>query len=121
MRDDAVYLGHIRTAIERIADYTADGVDAFLSDPKTQDAVVRNLETIGEAVKNISGSLKAKHARVPWRLIAGMRDKLIHHYFGVDVRLIWDVVAHDLPQLNAHIQDILASLPDEGEGGSAAT
>lgn len=113
MKDDRVYLTHVLDSIERISDYTAEGHHAFLADAKTQDAVVRNLEIVGEAVKRISPELKAKHAHVPWRVIAGMRDKLIHEYFGVDKQLVWDVVERDLPELKRNIEAILASPEDQ--------
>jgi uncharacterized protein with HEPN domain len=78
LKDDRVYLAHLRDAIERILNYTAQGRDEFVQDEKTQDAVVRNLEIIGEAVKNVSNELRGKQPDVPWRRLAGMRDKLIH-------------------------------------------
>lgn len=84
MKDDRVYLWHIRDCIERIVDYTREGRDAFLNDPKTQDAVIRNLEIIGEAVKNVSEDLKKFYPDIPWPRIAGMRDRMIHEYFGLD-------------------------------------
>ncbi len=110
MKRDRVYLFHVRDAIERIFDYTADGEESFFADTKTQDAVVRNLEIIGEAVKNISGGLKETHSGVTWKRIAGMRDKMIHEYFGVDLRLVFDVVRGDLPELKRKIESILREL-----------
>lgn len=110
MKDDRVYCLHIRDAIERVLAYTTEGKDAFLEDRKTQDAVVRNLEVIGEAAKNISESLRATHPDIPWKRIAGMRDKMIHAYFGVDVRLVWEVVERDLPALHRRLDGILREL-----------
>src|SRR5713226_5529183 len=97
MKDDRAYLMHIRDAARRILAYTGDGHDAFMADSKTQDAVIRNIEVIGEATKNLSDSLKAGQPAIPWRQIAGMRDTLIHRYFGVNLELVWQVVASDLP------------------------
>ena len=96
MKDDRVYLLHVR--------------DAFAVDRKTQDAVVRNLEIIGEAVKRVSDAAKDAHRDLPWRQIAGMRDKLIHDYFGVDLDLVWEVVDRHLPLLRERIETMLAEV-----------
>ena len=82
MKDDRVYLLHVVDCIERIRKYTRDGQGAFIADTLIQDAVLRNLEVIGEAVKNLSADVTNEHPGIPWRRIAGMRDVLIHHYFG---------------------------------------
>jgi uncharacterized protein with HEPN domain len=97
MKDDRVYLLHIQDAVQRVLAYTRDGRDYFLADTKTQDAVIRNIEIIGEATKNLSQDRKAAHPGVPWKQIAGMRDTLIHRYFGVKLELVWQVVESDLP------------------------
>lgn len=107
MKSDRVYLLHIRDAIDRIHVYTAGGKDAFFATPMRQDAVVRNLEIIGEAVKNLSDALKAMHQEIPWKRIAGMRDKLIHEYFGVNLELVWDIVADELPELKRCVESML--------------
>ena len=99
MKDDRAYLLHIRDAIEKIRGYTSEGRKAFLNDPKTQDVVARNLEIIGEATKNLSDTLKRPHPGVPWKRIAGMRDKMIHEYLGVNLKLVWEVVDKELPLL----------------------
>lgn len=114
MKEDRVYLLHIRDAIRRILEYTTDGREAFLGDPKTQDAVIRNLEIIGEAVKQLSAGLTGAHPAISWRPIAGMRDKLIHEYFGVNLRLVWDVVERDLPGLLESTAAILEGLGNAG-------
>ena len=75
-----------------------------------QDAVIRNFEVIGEAVKNLSEELKALHADVPWRNIAAMRDKLIHHYFGVNLDVVWDTVVNVLPEFHERIRAITESI-----------
>lgn len=77
--------------------------DEFLKDTKTQDAVVRNIEIMGEAVKNVSDTFRNKCSKIKWKNIAGMRDRLIHDYFGVN----WDVVKKDLPQLIIDIEKFL--------------
>jgi uncharacterized protein with HEPN domain len=103
-KDPQIYLAHIRDAIGAIRDYTKDGKDAFLCDRKTQDAVIRNFEIIGEAVKSLPAELTAKHESVPWKSIAGMRDQLIHHYFGVNLELIWGAIENRLDDLDEVIQ-----------------
>jgi uncharacterized protein with HEPN domain len=110
MRDDRVYLQHILGALRRIAEYTAGGRNDFFSTPLIQDGVVRNLEIIGEAVKNLSDALKAKQPTVPWKRIAGTRDKMIHEYFGVNLQLVWGMVEKDLPQLERETETILQAL-----------
>ena len=108
MKDDRVYLLHVRDAIDAIVAYTAAGRDAFMADRKTQDAVIRNLEIIGEAVKRLSPSLTRAYPDVPWRQIAGMRDKLTHDYFGVDLDLVWGVVERDLVTVRKRVDALLA-------------
>ncbi len=99
-KDPQVFLAHIIDAIACIRDYTSDGESAFFADRKTQDAVIRNLEIIGEAVKQLSPELTARHPGIPWKDVAGMRDQLIHHYFGVNLKLVWGVVANRLEALH---------------------
>ena len=82
----------------------------FLGTREKQYAVLRALEIIGEATKNLSGELKAKSPEMDWKNIAGMRDKLIHAYFGVNLPLVWETVKKDLPQLKKQAQKILENL-----------
>ena len=110
MKDDRIYLLHIRDAIQYIAEYTTAGQESFFADRKTQDAVVRNLEIIGEATKRLSPSLKDAHSDISWKPMAGMRDKLIHDYFGINLKLVWDVVERDLPALNMRVLKLLEDL-----------
>jgi uncharacterized protein with HEPN domain len=107
VKEDRIYLLHIRDALERILSYTAQGKQAFLADPRTQDAVIRNLEVVGEAVKNLSESLKARHATIPWKRIAGMRDKMIREYLGVNLQLVWDAIEQEVPSLQQKLEFIL--------------
>ena len=107
MKDDRVYLHHLEECIDRITEYTRSGLDSFLDDTMTQDAVLRNLEVIGEAVKNLSPTLTAAHPEIPWKRIAGLRDILIHHYFGVDLEIVWRVVEDRLPELSRAVADLL--------------
>ena len=111
MKDDLVYLRHIRDAIDRILDYTHEGKAAFFDDPKTQDAVIRNLQVIGEATKRVSDSFKDAHRSVPWRQMAGTRDRVIHDYMGVSLKLVWDIIEAELPEVRLEIDSILRGRP----------
>ena len=113
MKDDRIYLAHIGDAIARILDYTSQGKAYFDRDQKTQDAVVRNLEIIGEAVKNVSNELRGKKGDIPWRRLAGMRDKLIHEYFGVNLAIVWEVVEQEVPKLGEQLGGILKEMGHE--------
>ncbi len=107
-RAESELLKDIKEAVIRIEKYAADIEYAeFLEDIKTQDAVVRNLEIIGEAVKNISADFRKKHKEVEWKNIAGFRDKMIHHYFGINWEIVWDVIKNKLPELEDQIEKIL--------------
>jgi uncharacterized protein with HEPN domain len=107
VNDDLVYLAHVRDAIQRIEAFTSEGRDKFLAEPMIQDAVIRNLEVIGEAVKGLSEKLRSANSDVPWKQIAGMRDVLIHHYFGVKLETVWQVVVEHLPPLRDRVQQLL--------------
>lgn len=105
------YLKHILQALERIDRYT-DGFDAnaFLIDPKTQDAVLRNIEIIGEAARNVEradSSFAAQHPEVPWPVIYAMRNRISHGYFEVDLEIVWKSIQTDLPQRKTHIAKLL--------------
>ena len=110
-KDPQVYLAHIRDAIALIREYTVEGEDAFYRDHKTQDAVIRNLEIIGEAVKQLPAELTGRHESIPWKDIAGMRDRLIHHYFGVNLKMVWGVVENRLGELEAVVNKELNQMP----------
>ena len=100
MNKDRLYLESIRDCLERIADYTTGGEQEFLASRLIQDGVVRNLEVIGEATKNLSTELREANPATPWRQIAGMRDVLIHDYLKVNLSRVWLTVSSDLPDLN---------------------
>ena len=104
---DALYLEHVLQAISLIERFTSGGRAAFFSDEMIQSAVVRQLEIVGEAVRNLGAELKARETMVPWRNIAGTRDKLIHGYFSVKLDVVWNVVEQELPSLKQHIRRII--------------
>jgi uncharacterized protein with HEPN domain len=107
-RDSRVYLEDILAASARIRSYVGDmGVDAFRQDGKTVDAVVRNLEIIGEAVKQLPADVRSRDPSVEWPKIAGLRDILIHSYSSLDLDIIWDIVANKLPPFTARVRLLL--------------
>ena len=108
MRDELVYLKHVREAIARVESYTARGRKAFFQNTMVQDAVIRNLEVIGEAVKNLSSDFRRRHPEIPWRSITALRNVLIHEYFGVDLEIVWRVVQRRVPMLKRHVDGLLA-------------
>lgn len=112
MKDARLYLIHILESLGKIEDYTHGGRDAFMDSPMVQDAVVRNFEVIGEAVKQIPDSLKLEHPEIPWRRIAGLRDVLIHQYMSVDLEAVWAIVEDELPKFRQAIVGILVRLQD---------
>jgi uncharacterized protein with HEPN domain len=111
-RDELVYLRHVLSAIERIERYV-QGVDeqAFCDGMLLQDGVIRQLEIIGEAVKHLPASVREEYPDTPWQDIAGTRDMLIHHYFGVSLDKVWLMVKRDIPVLKSQIVEILGNGP----------
>ena len=100
--------------IDRIARYTRGlDHDAFVDDDKTVDAVVRSFEVIGEAARRLPSEFKASHAEIPWHQIAGLRNRIVHEYFDVDVDLVWEIVRTELPRLKVS----LSRLRDTGAAG----
>ena len=107
-RDYKVYIEDIVEAIRKIRFFTTDlSLQTFSSDVKTFDAVIRNLEIIGEAIKRVPEEIRSIYPDVEWKKIAGLRDILAHEYFGVDVEIIWDIIQNKLPVLEGHIKRIL--------------
>jgi uncharacterized protein with HEPN domain len=113
-RDEFLYLRHVLDAITTIEEYL-QGVDEehFKATRLLQDGTIREIEIIGEAVKNVSKNIRKSYPEVPWQDIAGMRDKLIHGYFGVDIEKVWDSAKEDLPVLREQVKGILK---DFGQG-----
>ncbi|HEY0514832.1 MAG TPA: DUF86 domain-containing protein [Thermoanaerobaculia bacterium] len=107
MSRDKTYLQHILDAIEKIGVYTAVGYDEFMAKSHWHDAVVRQLEIIGEAVKRLSPEVTQRRPDIPCRRIAGMRDVLIHNYMGVDLEAVWEVTQNDLPQLRQAVEELV--------------
>lgn len=107
MKDDSIYLTHIQDAIRKIKSYTSCSYEEFRKDEKGQDAVIRNFEIIGEAVKHISEALRNQHSDIPWKKIAGLRDELIHEYFGVDLEIVWRIIQNELPKLESKVKSLL--------------
>jgi uncharacterized protein with HEPN domain len=127
-KDPRVYLAHILECAERIEQYIGEGESAFQRKSIVQDAVIRNFEIIGEAAKRVSEEYRVKHPEIPWRLMAGFRDVLIHAYEGVDLPRVWRIASQDLPRVKAAISIMLPPLDElerelagedapEGNGG----
>ena len=108
-KDPKIFLTHIAQSIELVLGYVSDvSEESFGGDLQLQDAVVRRLEIIGEAVRNMPESYRARHPEVPWRDIVDFRNVLIHEYFIVDTDVVWTIVHTELPQLAVQIQALLA-------------
>jgi uncharacterized protein with HEPN domain len=106
-RDDMVYLRHILDAIQRIEEYLAGiSYDQFLQSTLLQDGVVRQLEIIGEAARNTSTSFRDAHPELAWGKMVGMRNRLTHAYFEVNLSIVWDTVQTDLPPLEQQVEQI---------------
>ena len=107
MKDDLVYIQHIRDAIDRILQYTEEGKQSFFADAKTQDAVIRNFQIIGEASKRVSDTFKDSNPSLPWRQMAGTRDRIVHEYMVVSLKMVWDIVESELPDVRLTRESIL--------------
>jgi len=113
MRDYGLYLKDILSAINSIEAFVEDmSFEQFRADDKTTSAVIRKFEIIGEAAKHIPEKILKQYPDIPWKEMAGMRDKLIHFYFGVDYRLVWVTIKERLPQVKPEIQKIQKALAE---------
>jgi uncharacterized protein with HEPN domain len=108
MKQDKVYLQHIFDEIDFILNQSNNlSYENFIESELYTRAFSRSIEIIGEAVKNLSKEFKEKYSEIDWKRIAGMRDKLIHHYFNIDYEILWDVIKHKLPSIKNHISTII--------------
>lgn len=110
-RDYRLFLKDILAAIDAIEKFT-EGMEfnELPEDDKTSSAVIRKLEVIGEAVRNIPEQIQKKYPEIPWKLMAGMRDRLIHGYFGIDYKLVWDTIKSDLPVVKTFLKKVLKDI-----------
>lgn len=106
MKDSHVYLIHIRDSIHRIEAYTIEGKTAFFADLKTQDAVIRNLQTLCESTQRLPDAWKAMRPDIEWKTISGFRNVLAHQYLDLDLDIVWNVVENYLPNLKQAIDAI---------------
>ena len=107
-RDWKLYFEDILECIKKIESYTTDiSYDDFIKDSKTIDAVVRNLEVIGEAARQVQEDTKQKYNYIPWKEIVGLRNRVIHEYFGVDLEIVWQIINQDLKELKGKIEKVL--------------
>jgi uncharacterized protein with HEPN domain len=107
MRDDSLYLVYIKECIERIEEYTSEGREFFLRDRKTQDAVLRNLQTLAESTQRLSDRIKDAETSIDWKSIAGFRNIVVHDYLGINLNRVWLIVEKDLPPLKHSITSLL--------------
>ncbi|MBF0381097.1 MAG: DUF86 domain-containing protein [Magnetococcales bacterium] len=110
MKEPHLYLTHMIDCLEKIQHYTNEGEEIFLSDPKTQDAVYRNLEILGEAAKRVPEEIRTMEPLIQWRRISGLRDVLIHQYDGVNPLEVWKIIKSDLPNLRTQLHGLLNKL-----------
>ena len=113
-KDPLIFIEHILENIDKIKAFSKNiSKEALFKNELKQYAIIRVIEVIGEAVKHIPDSLKKKYPEVPWKEIAGTRDKMIHHYFGIDLEIVWDIINQDIPKLKKQILEILKDLKSD--------
>jgi|SRR3989344_8021029 len=107
-KDNKIFLKYILDSIEKIEEFSEDiEKTQFMNSIKTQDAIIRRIEIIGEATKNLSEEFREKHNYIPWKEITKMRDKLIHNYFGIDLEITWNTIKEDIPNLKKEIKKFI--------------
>ena len=113
-RADRLLVEDMLESMSRIAGYIAGmGRGEFLSDRKTIDAVVRNLEVVGEAASRLTDAARRRRGDIEWSLIVGLRNRIVHEYFGIDSEIVWEIIAHDLPALTGVLTSFLDQLPGD--------
>jgi len=110
MKDPRVHLAHLLEAVQRIRHYTLSGQEVFIRETLVQDAVIRNFEIIGEAAKRMPADFREAHPEIPWKLMAGFRDVLIHEYDGISLKQVWKIIIEELPTLQENISRLLPPL-----------
>ena len=113
MRDDKALLRDINEAIEKIEKYVSIGYLAFVQDERTQVWIIHHLQVIGEASNHLSDELTEKNQEIPWADIVGLRNILVHQYFGIDLRQVWETAELDMPVLKAKVREILQEINDK--------
>jgi len=107
-KEPLTFIKHVLESIDRIETFLRNtSKSKFLADELLQSAIIRQIEIIGEAVKNLPLNFTKKYSNIPWKGIAGMRDKLIHNYFGIDLDTVWDIIKNEIPELKKNLKDIL--------------
>jgi len=115
-RDYKLFVKDILDAIDKIDEFIGDmEYEEFIKDDKTSTAVVKKIEIIGEAIKNIPREIKTKYKTIPWRDIVGMRNKITHAYFGIDYEIVWKVVKEKLPTLKTQVTQVLKEMEENGQ------
>jgi len=110
-KDDSVFIRHIIDSIQAIEEFSRNlSKEELTSNRLKQSAIVREIEIIGEASKNISNSLKEKYKKIEWKKIAGTRDRIIHRYFNVNLDIVWDIINKDLLELKKQLEEIRKEL-----------
>jgi uncharacterized protein with HEPN domain len=115
MKDDRLYLVHIRECIERIEEYTSGGREEFVASRLIQDAVVRNLQIMAESTQRLSDDIRVVNPDIDWRGIAGFRNVVVYDYLGLDVNRVWQVVERDLPKLMGQVATLLKRIEKQPE------
>jgi uncharacterized protein with HEPN domain len=125
VKDDKLYVIHIGECLARIAQYVAGGREAFMHSTLIQDAVLRNLQTIGQSVSRLSEALRAAHPEIDWRSIIGLRNVLVHDYLGINLERIWSIIERDVADLQHTVEAILqepgCTEPDQATSNDATS